>query len=452
MAAPWEPVWVALPDGREALVMGRVIPHDPNHLLVEGDILVPRRSFPRPGEVAPQGFTLEPFFYGALWPQGRVPYTIDPAVNEAQRARILEAIAHIEEKTSIRFVERTSEPDYVRFMVDNDQDTCWSPVGWVGGAQDLDVYCGRDGVPSTGTVVHEILHALGFWHEHSRSDRDEYVEILWDNIVDEYRYAFDKLGLKGRLQGAYDYDSVMHYSARAFSKNGQLTIRPKNGVPPERLGQRQGLSQGDIAAIQAYYGTPLLRLQGWFHQTTFLEAYAFSQELRNVGAVPFQVLRVEVGGTWLEDATPPTGVLPPGASVPLGLKAKACPGPGLQTDTLRLELEGGTVYTLARTRACYRNQEPRQMTLLRLDPVGPESLQLTFAEWSWAKRYRLEAKVGQQAISTPYSEIQMDRPQPLYAAVLRLEGRSGQEVCLTLTPLDSTVNPPTSAEACHVVP
>lgn len=49
------------------------------------------------------------------------------------------------------------------------------------GAQKLSLGLGN-GCNLTATVMHELLHALGFWHEQSRADRNLYVEILWENI------------------------------------------------------------------------------------------------------------------------------------------------------------------------------------------------------------------------------------------------------------------------------
>jgi len=444
-----EAVKIAFPDGTEMELWGWSMPRHPEYLLVGGDMVVPR-NFPS-GQIAPQGHAMEPIVWLRLWPEGRVPYTIDASVNKAQRQRIQEAIHHVQSLTPIRFVERTDEEDYVRFISDGVAGTCWSVVGRMGGPQDLDVYCGQDGVPSMGTVVHEMLHAPGFEHEHQRADRDAYVEILWDNIVDEGWSQFTKIGFAGRTLGTYDYDSVMHYHAKAFSKNGGYTIVPKNGIPPERLGSRDGLSLGDIAAIRDLYSSPFVRLGGNLHQISFSRPspYSFNGMLYNVGAVPARTLGVEVGGTWLEGAFMTAGEILPGGSLEVTLRAKACPGPAIQADTIRVLLEGGT-YEAAYTRLCY--QYPTYTTLLQVAPAGAGTLQLTFAEWTWAKRFRVDGSVAGESISLPVTTLESANPRPLYTALLRLDAWRGKEVCLTLTPLDSTLTNSNPATACAVVP
>lgn len=449
-ASAWEPVWLVLPDGSEVRLEGERVPWaPPGYVVVQGDILVPRPPT-RPEALTPQGFAVDPFTWGRLWPHGVVPYEVDPGVSQAQREVIQQALAHVQEKTPIRFVPRTTEEDYVRFISDGVPKNCWSFLGRKGGAQDLDVYCGRDGVPSMGGVVHEILHALGFMHEQSRADRDAYVEILWENIEEGFWRQFVKIGGRGKLYQAYDYDSVMHYSAKAYSKNGGYTILPKNGVPPERLGQAKGLSPGDVEAVRLYYTTPLLRLRWWFHQTTYTTDYTFPQELLNVGAVDARVTGVVLEGRWLQGAELASSEIPAGGSTTVTFRAKACPGPGFQAEKVVFQVEGGEAYEVSYTRACYRY--PGQTTLLWMEPAGEETLLLTYGEWTWAKEYALEGRVGNTPIPLPFTRLTSERAQPLYTALVPLRGLAGQEVCLRITPLDSRSSVPAPAEACAVVP
>lgn len=180
------------------------------------------------------------------WPNGIVPYEIDPDLPNQER--VTDAIAHWEEKTHIRFVRRTSSneseyPNYIRFQPGN---SCSSRVGMRGGEQHINLAkrC------STGATIHEIGHALGLWHEQSREDREQHIQIHWENIESKNSYNFNQHITDGDDHGPYDYDSMMHYSAKAFSKNGKPTITTLSG---KQIGQRDGLSDGDIATIRFLY-------------------------------------------------------------------------------------------------------------------------------------------------------------------------------------------------------
>lgn len=181
------------------------------------------------------------------WPNCKVPYEIDPALPNQQR--VTDAIAHWEANTPIRFPLRTAAnqgqyPNWVRFT---DAGGCWSMVGMQGNQQTISLgpNC------STGNAIHEIGHAVGLWHEQSREDRDLFVTIQWQNIQSGMAAQFNQHITDGDDLGAYDYGSIMHYPRKAFSKNNQDTIIPTNTNAV--IGQRNGLSAGDIAAVNALY-------------------------------------------------------------------------------------------------------------------------------------------------------------------------------------------------------
>jgi hypothetical protein len=106
-----------------------------------------------------------------VWDKPGIPYAINPDLPEPQRVQ--RAIDYFNQHTPVRFVPYDgSQPDALVF--EQGEEACLSYIGRTGGMQPIRL------VRSCGTeeILHEIMHALGFIHEQSRPDRDQYVEIL----------------------------------------------------------------------------------------------------------------------------------------------------------------------------------------------------------------------------------------------------------------------------------
>lgn len=196
------------------------------------------------------------------WPDNIVYYKFNEEYfDNAHRNHILRGIKILEEVSCIRFKEATEDqPYYVNITGKN--GGCYSSVGWLNGVQtyNLQNYALDAGCFRLGTIVHEFLHTLGFYHMQSAANRDDYVRIDEENIRSGTEHNFNKYDedFVDDFDEEYDYGSVLHYSAYAFSANGKMTIVPlREEEAANVMGQRRGLSQSDINKLNVMYRCPI---------------------------------------------------------------------------------------------------------------------------------------------------------------------------------------------------
>ncbi|XP_061669937.1 high choriolytic enzyme 1-like isoform X2 [Syngnathoides biaculeatus] len=211
---------------------------DPNEpLVIFGDIAIPT------GLQNADPCTVN----GCLWPKGsnglvNVPYRISRQYSPQERQRIVNGLQSFAESTCIRFTPRNGQRNFVDIQ---SRTGCYSFVGRRGRGQVVSL--SRQGCIFRQTIQHELLHALGFDHEQSRSDRDQHVRIILENVSPGMAGNFRKINTRN-LGTPYDYNSVMHYG-----RNRRPTIVPipDNNVP---IGQATRMSPTDIRRVNLLYG------------------------------------------------------------------------------------------------------------------------------------------------------------------------------------------------------
>jgi hypothetical protein len=259
------------------------------------------------------------FVPSRLWPNRVVPFEFDAGVTAPDRSVFLTAMKWWSNSfpgvVTINFRLRTTEPGFLRLVVAN--------PGFVGGSTDYVGYSGgtvtitvHSNAVNAGLIAHELGHALGLWHEQSRNDRDAFVTVNYAVILSGDSSQFDKDSPQSTF-GNYDYDSIMHYGACAFSVFTNScecldeTRRTITTAFPEqqcKIGQRGRLSAMDKRSMAFMYGPPDWK---FLHAKTGSSGDGSFQQ-------PFQILA-------------PAAALPPNSTLWLG--AGTLPAAGVTIST-----------------------------------------------------------------------------------------------------------------------
>jgi hypothetical protein len=221
------------------------------YMLIEGDMIVPVDFYEKAC-----------WLIDSYWPKVSgvytVPYTYDAGLTTYQKSQALTAMNLWEAEANINFVARSSQTDYITFYAGTGNS---SHVGRKGGQQFIEI----TSWDMEYRIAHEICHALGFWHEQSRPDRDTYVTINYnciDTAPEDYTHNFDKHNDAG-YYGPYDFTSVMHYGGDYFydccdnascNKNGlTIIVKAPYTAYQDSIGQRNRFSYWDSRMMSFIY-------------------------------------------------------------------------------------------------------------------------------------------------------------------------------------------------------
>lgn len=197
-----------------------------------------------------------------LWPGGVVPYAMNANVNATNANRLRIAMNELETVCNVSYVPRTSETNYIMVQDSTGNN---SFVGRIGGSQLVNLI----NWSTRYIICHELMHALGIYHEQQRSDRGTFVVINQANIQSQYYSANFPIN-GGAPQGTYDFESIMHYDPCSFSiccpagstcscaaNCRSIDVLPAYAAFANVMGNRSYMSQGDKDGLVSRYGPPV---------------------------------------------------------------------------------------------------------------------------------------------------------------------------------------------------
>lgn len=202
---------------------------------------------------------------GKPWKDAHVKYCFASDVPEEVKAHFTAATSQIERSTCLTFedvgwqfgdsnteseLQRCTEQPAI-FVMSKAEAGCYSVVG-ESELPSQQLQLEHPGCTMHGVILHELGHALGMAHENARADRDDYIDVNFDNVKLESITAFD-MSPGAYVDQPYQFTSLMHFDPYAFAENETMpTIKTKGGHDHE-IGQRIGFTEADIAQIVEMY-------------------------------------------------------------------------------------------------------------------------------------------------------------------------------------------------------
>ncbi|XP_066027681.1 blastula protease 10-like isoform X2 [Pocillopora verrucosa] len=177
----------------------------------------------------------------------KITYSYRGSPPAAVRKWVGDVTSQLERDTCLRFQE-TADNGHVQIYTNNN-DGCYTDIGYRTKPQKLNLGTGCEYM---GIVSHEWMHLLGFYHEFTREDRDNYITVYKDNLQAGIYDTEFKKRRQNNLDVSYDLNSVMQYDTNTFSKNGKHTMEAKSN-PNRKLGSTSHFDANDLKKIDKLY-------------------------------------------------------------------------------------------------------------------------------------------------------------------------------------------------------
>lgn len=229
---------------------------DPEKSVIMDDMILDLDEMSAGGvQQGAKGFTA---YQSTPWTNGVIPVKFDSTINTTRKNKFLAQCARWTKVANVKCVTYTNQAKFL-LVTAKDTTQCYAHVG-MGKTAGTRVF--NFGInwcwDYDWSILHDIGHVMGLIHEHQRSDRDKYIEVLTSNILPGYAFAFDKLGTSQNVT-AYDFQSIMQYPSYSYAVSGKQSMRarPAYASSQKYLNvQPTVLSAKDITTIRNIYGAP----------------------------------------------------------------------------------------------------------------------------------------------------------------------------------------------------